>query len=101
MDEAPKLLDGLDQRWWLRVKDVFAPNGALAMLNRALGQREAADSFCANLEQFVEEEGDARLLAQAKRRVKCATAECAQTPPHRDLCCDFQGNTRRLERLAV
>ncbi len=75
LDQAHRLLDGLIQRPRLHIQEVFSLYGALAMLNRARGQDEAADGLIANLERLVEDEDDARLLAQAKRRVERATGE--------------------------
>jgi len=74
LDEAHQLLDGLTQRPRLHIQEAFSLYGALAMLNRARGQHETADALIANLEEFVEDEGDARRLAQAKRRVEHVTA---------------------------
>ena len=74
LDEAHQLLDGLTQRPRLHIQEVFSLYGALAMLNRARGEHESADALIANLEQLVEDDDDARRLAQAKRRVERANA---------------------------
>lgn len=73
LDEAQGLLAGLSQRPRLHLSDVFVLYGAMAMLNRARGEDEAAEALITTLEQMVEDEDDERLLAQAKARVERAT----------------------------
>ena len=73
LDEAQGLLAGLSQRPRLHLSDVFVLYGAMAMLNRARGEDEAAEALISTLEQMTEDEDDERLLAQAKARVERAT----------------------------
>jgi tetratricopeptide (TPR) repeat protein len=74
LDEAQGLLAGLSQRPRLHLSEVYTLYGAMAMLNRARGQDEAAEALIASLEQMTEDEDDELLLAQAKARVERATA---------------------------
>jgi tetratricopeptide (TPR) repeat protein len=73
LDEAQGLLAGLSQRPRLHLSDVFVLYGAMAMLNRARGEDEAAEALISTLDQMTEDEDDERLLAQAKARVERAT----------------------------
>ena len=67
IDEAERLLDGLIERDRLHIQEMFARYGTLAMLNRAKGEEEAAQSLLSSLESIVEDEDDERRFAQVKR----------------------------------
>ena len=69
IDEAERLLDGLIERDRLHIQEVFALYGTLAMLNRAKGEEEAAQSLLSSLESMVEDEDDKRRFAQVKRSI--------------------------------
>ena len=69
LDTARGLLSGLARRPHLHQREAFALYGVTAMLNRALGEDEAAAALIASLEQMVGDEDDARLLAIAKGRL--------------------------------
>jgi tetratricopeptide (TPR) repeat protein len=69
IDEAERLLDGLIERDSLHIQEVFALYGTLAMLNRAKGEEEAAQSLLSSLESMVEDEDDKRRFAQVKRSI--------------------------------
>lgn len=66
LDEAEELLKGLAERERLRIQELFAVYGALAMLHQAKGDDDAAQSFLANLQGLVEDDDEHR-LAQIKR----------------------------------
>jgi tetratricopeptide (TPR) repeat protein len=70
IDDAERLLDGLAERDRLHIQEVFALYGALAMLNRAKGEEEAAQSLLSSLESMVEDEDDERRFAQVKRAIE-------------------------------
>lgn len=53
----------------MHVQEVFELYGAMAMLERAAGNREQAASPIATLEGMVQDETDSRRLAQARQRV--------------------------------
>ena len=74
LDTARDLLSGLAQRPHLYLRQAFALYGVTAMLNRALGEDEAATALIASLEQMVQDEDDARLLATAKARLMRVSA---------------------------
>ena len=70
IDKAERSLDGLIERDRLHIQEVFALYGALAMLNRAKGEEEAAQSLLSSLESMVEDEDDERRFAQVKRAIE-------------------------------
>nr|WP_240905989.1 tetratricopeptide repeat protein [Thiorhodococcus mannitoliphagus] len=70
LDEADELLKGLATRRRIHISDLFALYGSMALLNRARGETEAADSLMASLEKLVQDEDDARRLEFAKELQK-------------------------------
>ena len=69
IDEPERLLDGLIERDRLHIQEAFALYRTLAMLNRAKGEEEAAQSLLSSLESMVEDEDDKRRFAQVKRSI--------------------------------
>ncbi|MEA3274187.1 MAG: tetratricopeptide repeat protein [Pseudomonadota bacterium] len=68
-DEAEHLLEGLADQERLHIQEVFTLYGTMAMLHKAKGEDDMAQSLLANLESMVEDEEDARRLAQVKRSI--------------------------------
>ncbi len=66
LDQADELLKGLAARQRIHIHDLFILYGSMALLNRARGEREVADSLIASLERMVQNEDDARQLKFAK-----------------------------------
>jgi predicted Zn-dependent protease len=66
LDQADELLNGLAARQRIHIHDLFILYGSMALLNRARGEREVADSLIASLERMVQNEDDARQLKFAK-----------------------------------
>jgi tetratricopeptide (TPR) repeat protein len=70
LDEAQELLAGLAERPKMHIQDAFALYGAMAQLQSARGNLEAAREFVRYLEGLVGDEDDARRLAQIKRKIE-------------------------------
>ena len=70
LEEANELLEGLASRQRIHINDLFVLYGSMALLHRARGEREVADSLIATLEKMVQNENDARNLSFAKELQK-------------------------------
>ena len=66
IDEAETLLDGLSKRERLHVQEAFSLYGALAMLHKAKGETDIAESLMSSLEGMVEDEEDRRRMGHAR-----------------------------------
>ncbi len=66
LDQADVLVKGLAARRRIHIHDLFLLYGSMALLNRARGEVEVADSLIAGLEPMVQTEGDARQLRFVK-----------------------------------
>ena len=66
IDEAETLLDGLSKRERLHVQEAFSLYGTLAMLHKAKGETEVAESLMASLEGMVEDAEDRRRMGHAR-----------------------------------
>ncbi len=66
IDEAQTLLDGLSKRERLHVQEAFSLYGALAMLHKAKGETEVAESLMTSLEGMVEDAEDRRRMGHAR-----------------------------------
>ncbi len=66
IDEAEALLDGLSKRERLHVQEAFSLYGTLAMLHKAKGETEVAESLMASLEGMVEDAEDRRRMGHAR-----------------------------------
>ncbi|WP_170164732.1 hypothetical protein [Thiocapsa rosea] len=67
LDQADALLKGLAARPRIHIHDLFLLYGSMALLNRARGDVEVADSLIAGLEPMVQTDGDARQLLRFVR----------------------------------
>ena len=70
IDEAEALLGGLADRERLHIQEVFSLYGALAMLDSAKGNEDAAQSLLGSLESMVEDQDDEERFEQVKRAVE-------------------------------
>ncbi len=66
IDEAEALLDGLSKRERLHVQEAFSLYGALAMLYKAKGETDIAESLMTSLEGMVEDAEDRRRMRHAR-----------------------------------